>query len=202
MRDRIRLFNLTAIGLLLLGSCATITKGSEQDISITSNVNGANVFLDDVIIGTTPFKGTVKKGKNEIRVEKAGYQTETIVLSTDLEGMFWGNILIGGFLGSTTDITTGSAYTYAPATYQVDLKGKYQTSLEFGQRSDARKFAMIYIDEISRELAAGGGDHLTALAEILNTNESAATTKSSIRAALQESAGDQVRFGAAIADMV
>ena len=91
------------------------------------------------------------KGQQEIRVEKEGYRTTTLVLSKSLEGIFWGNIIIGGTLGSITDFATGAAYAYAPATYHVEMKANGTSQIEFERRMTVRKFAMIFIDEISQD---------------------------------------------------
>ena len=191
----------TAIGVMLSG-CATITQGSSQSVSITCNVEGATVFLDDLKIGTTPFQGTIKKGKNTIRVEMDGYKTATVALQKKTDGWFWGNIIFGGLVGSTTDGISGAAYVYAPATYQVDLQSNSQTSLEFEQQFAARKFAMIYIDVLSREAAANSGEHLSTLCELLGSRADMTTEIEGIRSALEASAGDPVRFGNLVVSLI
>lgn len=192
---------VTALCVVFTG-CATITQGSSQTLSITSNVEGATVYLDDQKIGVTPFQGSVKKGKKVVRVEMDGYQTETVALFRKTDGWFWGNIVIGGLGGSTTDGLTGAMYVYAPATYQVDLKSNSQTSLEFDQQHAVRKYSMIYIDDISRELATANGEHLTTLCELLGSRAEQSTKIDGIRAALEASAGDQVRFGNMVVDLI
>lgn len=189
---------MLVFGALLLVGCATITKTSSQSIAITSNVDGARLYLDGVQVGSTPFNGTVPKNKKEIKIEKEGYRTETIVLSKTLEGMFWGNIILGGTIGSITDFATGAAYAYAPATYQIDLKSNDQTAADFEHEYVARRFSMVYVNEISRDLGASGGEHLTALCELMGAQANDPTTTTAIRGALQSSSGDAVAFGNAI----
>ena len=182
--------------LLVIASCASITTGTTQSVSITSNVDGATIFLDGEQIGTTPFYGVISKNKKQLRIAKEGYQSEIVVLSKSLEPMFWGNIITGGTLGSITDFASGAAYTYSPAAYQIDLKAQGQSSLEYKQQLVARKFSMIYIDEISRDLSAGGGDHLSALMQITGLQAG------HIRDALDASDGRQVAFGRAIVALI
>jgi len=189
------------IGIIAQG-CASIATGTSQSVSITSNVNDAKLFLDGSEIGTTPFNGIIPKNKKEIKIVKEGYQTETIVLSKTLEGIFWGNIILGGTVGSITDFASGAAYTYAPATYQIDLKANDQTSSDFERQYMIRKFSMIYIDEISRNVATGGGEYTSALIDMLRDGTDHAIDLEDIRAALESSYGDQTLFGKAIVDLI
>lgn len=196
MKNTACLLSFTVMACLALAGCASIVKGSTQSISITTNVDGATLFLDGVEIGTSPFLGIVKKNKEELKIVKDGYRTETIVMSKTLEGLFWGNIIIGGTLGSITDFGTGAAYTYAPATYQIDLKANEQSMLEYNRELSARRFSMIYIDEISRDLAAGEGEYLSALIEIVGAEAE------DVRIALKSSGGNQVAFGNAVVALI
>jgi hypothetical protein len=182
------------VSLVLVG-CATITKGTRQIVSIGCNVDGADVLLDGVKVGVTPFVGEIAKNRSTIMISKQGYRSETLALSKSLEGMFWGNIITGGTVGSITDFATGAAYTYAPATYHVELQATSQSSLEFGQQLGTRKFAMLFIDEISRDLAAGDGQYLDALLRIMNADTDRGTSVPDVRAAFLASEGNQEAFG-------
>jgi hypothetical protein len=112
-----------ALAVLVFASgCATIIKGTSQTVSINSNVTGADVIVNGEPVGQTPFTGPIKrKSGTTVTVKKEGYQTKTITLTTEVESIFWGNIIFGGFFGSTTDLTTGAMYYYAPATLEIDL---------------------------------------------------------------------------------
>ncbi len=198
------LLKLAAVAFVaaLTASCATIVKGGTQSMTVSSNVDGADVFLDGQKIGTTPFAGMVPKGKGTLMVQKNGYKTQTISLSTSLEPIFWGNIIIGGTLGSITDFASGAAFQYAPASYQVDLKSEAQTQADFERRVAARKFAMIYVDRISADLAHGSGDHLDALLAIVNGEGRGGADADDVRKALVSSDADPVRFGNGVVDLI
>lgn len=193
---------LTIAAALMTVSCATIVKGSTQTITVSSNVQGATVLLDGVIVGTTPFTGMVKKNKGMLTVQKEGYRPGTVSLSKSLEPIFWGNIITGGTLGSITDFASGAAYQYAPASYQVDLQAGAQSNGDFERRVAARKFAMIYLDEVSIDLAKGGGDYLSALVSIVNGDGPARVDGLAVRDALQASGGHPVAFGRRIVDLI
>jgi hypothetical protein len=188
---------LVALGLGISG-CATIAKGTSQSITVSTNVEGAEVFLDGVLIGRTPFVGPVKKNKSQLRIELDGYRTETLQLSKSLDPMFWGNIIIGGTLGSITDFASGAAYQYAPAAYQVDLQRGDQSDEDFRHEVAVRKFSMLFIDEIASDLSNGGGDYLEALVHIIAAPE---VTTADIGEALTTSSGDAIRFGQSVVDL-
>lgn len=114
---------LTTFSLFYLCGCATIIKGDNQPLTVNSNVEGADVYLDGMKIGTTPFSGLVprKKGPTILLVKYEGYKDRKITIDTTVEPVFFVNILSGGVLGSTTDFASESMFKYAPSTYHVDL---------------------------------------------------------------------------------
>jgi hypothetical protein len=193
---------LSLLLALLVAGCATLASGSSQSITVSSNVDDAEVFLDGVLIGRTPFTGIVKKGKSNLRVEAPGYRSENLALSKTLDPVFWGNIIIGGTLGSVTDFATGSAYQYAPAAYQVVLRAEGQTDASYSLELGVRKFATIYIDEISRDLANGGGQYVDALVELSSASGGDTLSSKSIRTALETSRGQQTAFGSLVVELL
>lgn len=197
------LLKLGAVALVAFAAsgCATIVKGTTQSVSVNSNVDGADVFLDGMKIGTTPYSGLIAKNKGQLMVKKDGYSAVTVSLSKTIEPIFWGNIITGGTFGSLTDFASGSAYQYAPATYQVDLKPAAQAQADFERRVAARKFAMLYLDRIAADLAQGSGDHLAALLAIVN-GERGGADAGTIRAALAASEADPVRFGNRVVELI
>lgn len=116
---------LTSVALasvFTLSGCATIFKGTSQVVSINSNVKGAEVIVDGKSVGQTPFNGPIKRGSDTtVTLTKEGYEPKSVVLNTEFENVFWGNILIGGTIGSSTDFGTGAMYKYSPANINVDL---------------------------------------------------------------------------------
>jgi hypothetical protein len=113
--------SLVCLGLFFAG-CATIVAGTSQSVSINSNVKGADVIVNGKTVGKTPYNGPIERGDSTtVTLQKDGYDPKTIILSTEIETIFWGNIIVGGVLGSTVDLATGGMYKYAPATLQIDL---------------------------------------------------------------------------------
>jgi hypothetical protein len=198
----IGLHRIIAVASLVgVAGCATILSGTTQTITLSTNVEGAEVFLDGVQVGTTPFVGPVAKKKEQLRIELDGYRSETVVLSKSLDPVFWANIILGGTIGSITDYVTGAAYQYAPASYQVDLQRTGQSDEDFLHEVLARKFSMIYIDQIALDLGNSGGDYVSALVNILNSNGNGRVAASDIAAAFARSSGYAVHFGREITSL-
>ena len=111
--------------LVILTSCSSVVNGTKQFVSIDSNVKGAEVNVDGMIVGKTPFNGKIKRGSETIvTLKKEGYEIKTIVLSEEVAPAFWANgLFIYGFgFSSTTDYATGAMYKYSPATYNVEME--------------------------------------------------------------------------------
>ncbi len=193
---------LTAtLAISAIAGCATIVTGTTQPMTITSNVAGAQVLLDGLVIGTTPFSSPVPKNKTTLTVQKEGYQSFQLALSKSVEGAFWGNIILGGLGGSTTDMSTGAMYAYAPNTFQVDLKRTGETDNRFEQESELRRFAMLNVDKVSSDLARGEGEHLAALLALLNTRIAKPIAAGDVRAIVSSSHGDPFAFGRALVSL-
>jgi len=182
----------------LLGGCATITKGTTQVVTVNSNVSGADVYLDSVLIGKTPFSGSLKKNKSTLTVKMAGYAPKTVTLSKSLEGMFWGNIITGGTLGSITDFASGAAYSYAPSTYEVDLIAEGQSPTSFRDEVELRRFALSHYPELLREASTEDKTYTRALAQMLGSSESEAVLVGWVSEAAVASRGDRVGFSAKV----
>jgi hypothetical protein len=120
----LRLCILPAVGALVaISGCSTIVEGKTQTVSINSNVKDADITINGMVAGRTPFTGLIKRGNHTtVTLAKEGYQSKTVTLDSSLEPWFWGNIILGGLLGSTTDASTGAMYKYAPSTVEIDLE--------------------------------------------------------------------------------
>lgn len=172
-----RAFSVAVILLVLpimQYGCATILKGSTQVIAVNSNVPGAEVLLNGQSIGVTPLSTTIPKGKNStLVVRKEGYQAQTMAMPTTITVAFWGNIIIGGLLGSTTDMTTNSAYEYAPGAFHAELVPEQASQLELDSLmavANLRRFVLYNYTHIVRDSNREQGEHLNALSDMLSLN--------------------------------
>ncbi len=153
--------------MFLVTNCASIIDGSEQLVSVNSNIQGAEVYVNGLLVGKTPFSGKIKKKNNsQVRIQKEGYTTQTITMSTSLPVSFWGNVISGGLLGSTTDYASGAAYEYSPNNYFLHIEKENADKEEKAAAEKANKvtqFVLINHNQLVKEIARGSGEYLDGL---------------------------------------
>jgi len=107
---------LLAVGL---GACATLTKGTTQQVSInTPGVQAATCTLNSSAIGTkvvnTPAVIVLDKSQDAIAVtcKKECYQDGVAIIASNTESMSAGNIVFGGVIGLGVDAASGAMNKY------------------------------------------------------------------------------------------
>ena len=155
---------------LLLQSCSSIISGTTQKITITSNVNGADVSINGNPVGTTPLTTRIKREKTmHLIVKKEGYENYQSVMQTRLDNWFWGNIIFGGLLGSTTDLASGTTHLLDPDHIHVQLvENQGKTSQANDKMHEDVEFSLITYKELMKEIKAGQGSYLSSLYELKN----------------------------------
>ena len=105
-----------------LGGCASVTRGWDEQIAISSTPAGVNA----VVSGTsypqpcvTPCSIKVKRSDDiSIAFEKEGYEPQVVNLTKEVAGTgaagFAGNILLGGGVGMIVDGVSGAALDHKP----------------------------------------------------------------------------------------
>ena len=114
---------LSVCALVLMTGCATIVKGTTQNVAIeTPGVEGAECELSSPDIGTktvvTPATLELEKSQHNVSVtcRKRCYQDGVGVIASYTEGMAAGNVVIGGVIGLGVDAATGAMNKYADRT--------------------------------------------------------------------------------------
>jgi len=183
--------------LLICVGCATIISGTTQTITINSNVPGADVRLDGVTIGTTPFIGKIKRKSSSanITVSHPDYEPQSVYLISGVNIAWLGNFLLGGTTGTTTDIASGAFYQYYPDSYYAQLVPLQKGSLGFQEETIIRAFAMINHSQIAIDANVENGEYLIALADLMQSKMERALAIEMIKTALDASKGDQLTFG-------
>jgi hypothetical protein len=122
-----RIYSLLFLPLLFFSSCATITRGVHDKLTVTSDPSGANVVLSTGERGVTPTK-FVKERKTEpftVTVSKPGYIPETVKVESKFGGTgggaMAGNLLLGGAIGMGVDAGTGAYKSLYPNPVSVHL---------------------------------------------------------------------------------
>ena len=120
-----------AVSVLFFAGCASIQSGTTQTVKISSNPEGATVYvaeikdnsiLNKVAVGVTPLSASIARKDGAIVLEKEGYESTSVDLKKELNPWFWGNVLLGSLLSSFIDTSTGAMHEYDPGEYMVDLK--------------------------------------------------------------------------------
>jgi len=161
--------------LIFISSCATIMTGKTQEITFDSEPQGAEVTVNGRVIGKTPTTIQLDKKKDQsVSFKLEGYKTQTRRLETKIQGFFWGNIVSGGFIGSTTDGITGGMHEYSPNQYYITLsKDKNVSSTIYGsEKAEVKEFIVLSYRSLMVDLSRGKGDYLDSLLSMLDVKGS------------------------------
>lgn len=108
---------LVAAGLSL-SACATVTKGTSEDVHFRSHPSGLEVEMSNGMRCTTPCQLKVSRKESFVATFKRGNDKRTIVVETRMRGSggaaLAGNILVGGIVGIGVDAATGSTLDHVP----------------------------------------------------------------------------------------
>ena len=162
--------------LFALVGCASIMHGTSQEITFQSSPEDVTVTVNGRVIGKTPITSRLDKESGQAVVfSKDGYKPVTMELATTLDPWFWGNIVLGGFIGSTTDGINGSVHQYSPSQYFVTLTPQGISSVENAtlksQREKAKEFIVGHYTNLLASLSQGGGEDFSALMGLLNVSK-------------------------------
>jgi len=103
-----------------------LVQGGDK-ISFTSNVQGVVVHLDGVAVGTMSngtysYKLNRNGAPRSFKFTKAGYVDQYVTINTKFNHMFWGNFVIGGSFGSSTDSwSTNNTKQYSPNQFYIAM---------------------------------------------------------------------------------
>ena len=127
-----------------MSGCATVLKGTHQEIPVASEPSNASVLVDGVRQGNTPTKlNLARKGNYVVTLALADHETESITINRSMGGAVAGNIVAGGLIGWGVDAGTGAQYNLNPNSINIRLR----------PRSIPDTPSKITIDEMLRELA-------------------------------------------------
>ncbi|MBK7630884.1 MAG: PEGA domain-containing protein [Ignavibacteriales bacterium] len=114
MRRIISLFASVLVILLpiiFFNSCATIFKGSHEDVEFASEPSGAKVYINGDYMGKTPLELPLFSDLNyEIELKKSGYKTKRTFITSKV-GAGWVILdFVGGLIPILIDAATGDWY--------------------------------------------------------------------------------------------
>ncbi len=153
--SRNSLLSVIAVSFLISAtSCASILTESKKKVTI-KGLPGTTI-VDKKTNATIAEIGNSGETKAKIRKQiksrtiearKRGYVPQIYVMDTQMEPLFWANILLGGVIGMAIDYSTGKMMTYEDD--YIDLTLKPQTSDNNLQQSDTTAVAQPAITEVS-----------------------------------------------------
>jgi PEGA domain len=131
----IRLLLAAALAVPCVG-CASVTRGTTENISISSTPSGATAEVSGLDVPTacvTPCVVVAKRSADiTVTVNKEGYEQQVIPLTKEVPGTgaagFAGNLLLGGLVGMGVDAATGAALDHKPNPVIVTLQPTAPTS--------------------------------------------------------------------------
>jgi len=124
-----RVCGVVALSAMLAG-CASVTRGTTENISIASTPSGAQAVISGLEVPTTcttPCAVVAKRNADiSITFQKEGYAPQIVQLTKEIPGTgaagFAGNLLAGGLIGMGVDAATGAATDHKPNPVIVTLQ--------------------------------------------------------------------------------
>lgn len=115
------IFLLIILGLV--SGCATVVNGTTQSIPVNSDPTGAEVLVNNNVLGITPTQIKLKrKEDHQVMIRKEGYASATVPVLKSVGGAVWGNEVPGGLIGWGVDATSGAQDNLSPEAIYVTLR--------------------------------------------------------------------------------
>ena len=155
------------LALVLFTGCASIISGRHQEVTFKSSPDEATVTIDGRTIGKTPISTQIdrKSGVQIVTIEKKGYKPESVQLKSTVNGWLFGNLLLGGLFGSTTDSVTGAAFAYSQDQFFITLNPLEAAALPAD--TEVVKYVVTNYKSITEELNTKPDQYLKALFTLL-----------------------------------
>ena len=142
MKKLLQLVCLLVVALTA-SHCATIVRGTSQDISANSNPAGARIVVNGEDKGMTPTTLTLKRNRSyQIVFKLDGYEDVTINMDRQFKitAAIGGNFFSWGLIGIVVDVANGSAYQLTPEELDVTLRRTGSTTSASTDRDHVQVF--------------------------------------------------------------
>jgi hypothetical protein len=108
------------------GGCASITRGTTEQVQIQSEPAGAEVHTSTGQVCTTPCTLPFnRKDEFDVTASKPGYHSAQMPVRTRIAAGgaagFAGNVLVGGVIGMAVDASTGATLEHYPNPVMLTL---------------------------------------------------------------------------------
>lgn len=165
------------LAAVLLGGCATIFTGTKDTLTFAANVPGVRLSIDGEYLGELPL--TVPMSRNFVggrqflaRFERPGYVTQEFPLKRAFNPVAILDITSIPTSGGI-DVLTGALIKFSPTDYHVQMlaKGETTDSPRFRRSTALYRYALASYLGVQKDLARGGGEHLSAFASLLGDGD-------------------------------
>ena len=104
-------------------NCAAVFKGTSDNVDFSSEPDGAKVYVNGVLRGTTPVKLKLESKRTyNIEFKKEGYETKNFTLTNHV-GVGWVILdVIFGIIPVVVDAATGSWYVLDQDYVKVEME--------------------------------------------------------------------------------
>ena len=153
------------IALFLLSGCGTVFSGTQQSVTVSTNVEQAKVYVNGMPMCSTPCAVDLKRssGNMFIMLKKEGYVDTTVPLTSQFNAV--SIINLSSIYSWTTDFLSGGVWRYSPDAVYVEMDTKDMTKAETEQSrkiSQIRRFVLFNYSA----LKSGNKEHLTSLSSL------------------------------------
>src|SRR5216117_1688973 len=113
---------LLCLSVVLITSCATITRGSHDKLTVLSEPSGANVVLSSGEKGVTPTRFVKSRRDNfTVTVSKAGYVPQTVNVESKVSATGGTAMACNVIVGGPIDAVSGAYNSLYPNPVSVRL---------------------------------------------------------------------------------
>ncbi len=122
---------LIALMCIYLSSCALIFKGTKQEVRFGSAPQRADVYIDGIKMGETPFSlKLVTKKTYMIEFKKEGYKSKSYQI-TNKVGAGWIILdILGGLFPVIIDAATGAWYSFDQKNIDAVLEKQQKKTID------------------------------------------------------------------------
>ena len=122
---------ITVLACLYFTSCALIFKGTKEEVRFGSDPQRAEVYIDGVRMGETPFAlKLVTKKTYKIEFRKEGYKSKSYQINNKV-GAGWIVLdILGGLIPVVIDAATGAWYSFDQKNIDAVLEKQQEHPLD------------------------------------------------------------------------
>lgn len=117
--------SLILIITIILTGCATILKGTSESVSFNSDPGAAKVYVNGVLMGSTPLQLKLESKKvYNVEFKKDGYEPQTLMITNSVSAGYVVVDILFGLFPVIIDAATGAWYSLDQDNLNANLEPK------------------------------------------------------------------------------